>query len=105
MSHKMRKASVALAIAAIATLTLPTAAQAAMAYKDGTISCSYGYVSLVKTVTEMDVDGSAPGGYGFYWDWGTWAWQTHYQGGSVSGSWYAETSGNMDTTHTGASCA
>lgn len=105
MIHKMRKVAAALAVGAVAALAVPTAAQAATVYKQGSLSCQYGYVGLVKTVTEMDVDGWAPGGYTYLWDWGTWNWQTHYKSGAISGSWLAESSGIMDMANTYASCA
>ena len=105
MLHKLRKVVTISAVAAVAALAVPSAAQAAMVYKTGSVSCHYGYVGLVKTVTEMDVDGWAPGGYTYLWDWGTWSWQTHYKGGTISGTWLAESSGIMDMANTGASCA
>ena len=105
MIHKVRRAITVSAVAAVATLAVPPAAHAAMVEKDGSLSCHYGYVGLVKTVTEMDVDGWAPGGNLYSWDWGTWDWKTHYKSGSISGSWLAESSGSMDMVNTGASCA
>ena len=105
MTHKVRKVAEIVAVGAVAALAAPSAAQAAMASKSGSLSCQYGYVGLVKTVTTMDVDGWAPGGYRYLWDWGTWEWQTHYKSGAISGSWLAESSAQMDTANTYASCA
>lgn len=105
MLRKMLKASVALAITGIAVLVAPSAAQAAMVYKTGTVSCNYGYHGTVKTYTEMDVDGLAPGGASFSFKWGTWTWQTHFKTGAISGSWLAESSGSMDMDRTYATCS
>ena len=93
-----------MALVAVLTLALPTTADASTVSKSGSVSCNYGWVGLVTTYPEMDVDGWAPRGYQFRYDWGTWTWQTHYKSGSISGSWFAESSGLMDMTKTYTQC-
>jgi hypothetical protein len=107
MRKTIGKVSVGLSLVALASLLAPTAAQAAMAFETGNVSCSYGYHGTVKTYSTRDIDGWAPGGTasGFLWDWGSDTWQYHSKTGTISGSWLAETSGTLNTGYTSARCS
>jgi hypothetical protein len=104
MTKKTVKIALGLSLAGALALA-PTAASAAMAYDTGNVSCTYGYTGAVKTYAIRDVDGWAPGGAQYSWDWGKNTWAYHTKAGTSNvGSWLAESSVALDVGYTKAYC-
>jgi hypothetical protein len=103
----MKKVAGSLALAAVLVGGVAVGpAAAAAASKSGTVSCEIFQKGGVQASAQRDVDGFAPGGKTFVYDWGTWTSRTYRVNGTQAGggSWLAESQSILNTASTYGYC-
>ncbi len=81
-------------------------ASAATASDQGTVSCELYQKGGVQAKAQRDVDGYAPGGTTFVYNWGSQTWKTYRINGTQrgGGEWFAESQTTLDKAATYGYC-